>query len=1034
MADETTIYPPHKEDVIFNKPSLKEFIRLIKQGSIHEIWPSSQEEINAWRAGGFDAFKKLPGYSHNDRAKEVKKVDNAITIFYGDNQDKKSDNIIDGGRTEQVFRNVQTSLNNILDTMVGDPEYFVDNRSEFGYDAYPLSLSKPDYELINADNWKAQKTNIIKSYTDLVDKINELYKLLLTFDINNSKYTSWDETEIIDDSYTQDFINFFNATTNEIKNIIKSEGEDYGVQTNLAQLKKDYKIMDLAVNNYYDFNQVKVMLDDFNKLCDNLLNIKDYNTLSDSLITGLEGAKISIAPIIIALTIFDEKKKQLEKEIQNFFSFAKGYYIDFSQKLIQDPSGEEGALIPFIQSLKITSPQIGTREDIENFYNEQLKQYEERYDSVQSLLSIFKEELSIKTLDGIIDELTEALDGEARQTIINNWIDEFNSWLTEFNFDLSNDLIKDQIEQAQGWIVNGFLFNIDNQNSMRLTINNLPPIRDNGINFIGYTILTPILTLLKEQFLVDENGKITITPIVSKEAETILTLNAYIEKLVDASNELQSFVLQNEIEYNYFKDIIMDDFVSSLLINGVVEYTVLTPYRNAFSAFRNSENNDSTSFKTVDYIDDEDTLKELNGKELLHKVEMLEQIKAQYDKFNLYLDILQGVGLVLDKTESNLILQKNTLINKINTVPIRAIGKLNINAINTDLINHFNETEIRKCATRITKNIVNSNAGDFGITEGVVFADVFIPKIDTATLSIGNRQTVLNNLDKVLTYNRTLSREYVLNSYLSQIAVTLDSYYKIYQTSDTEHYACISIGSDVENGTAENNGNRDGTAVIVIDGKKYYAALNDLARAYPPSRGSQVLTGQVLTDFINKELNEKWVRGSYGAITNPSNSAGTNLQGWTVKDKSGNNASLKADKLIGAVYNDYAEYRSANAEPGRCIIENGDGTLRLADTRLQLGGAIVSDTFGFSIGATTEATCPIAVSGRVLAYPLEDVSLFKPGAAVCSGPDGTISLMTRAEIKEWPDAIVGYVSEIPTYDTWGTDNVPVNGRIWIKIK
>ena len=38
------------------------------------------------------------------------------------------------------------------------------------------------------------------------------------------------------------------------------------------------------------------------------------------------------------------------------------------------------------------------------------------------------------------------------------------------------------------------------------------------------------------------------------------------------------------------------------------------------------------------------------------------------------------------------------------------------------------------------------------------------------------------------------------------------------------------------------------------------------------------------------------------------------------------------------------------------------------------------------------------------------------------------------EIKEYPDCIVGIVSEIPQYETWGSDNVNVNGRIWIKIK
>jgi hypothetical protein len=101
---------------------------------------------------------------------------------------------------------------------------------------------------------------------------------------------------------------------------------------------------------------------------------------------------------------------------------------------------------------------------------------------------------------------------------------------------------------------------------------------------------------------------------------------------------------------------------------------------------------------------------------------------------------------------------------------------------------------------------------------------------------------------------------------------------------------------------------------------------------------------------------------------------------------------------------------------------------------LQLGANIVSDTYGFAIGETNDATCPIAVCGRVLAHPLESKEIYHPGAAVCSGPEGTISLMTREEIREWPDAIIGYVSEVPTYDTWGTDNISVNGRIWIKIK
>lgn len=151
--------------------------------------------------------------------------------------------------------------------------------------------------------------------------------------------------------------------------------------------------------------------------------------------------------------------------------------------------------------------------------------------------------------------------------------------------------------------------------------------------------------------------------------------------------------------------------------------------------------------------------------------------------------------------------------------------------------------------------------------------------------------------------------------------------------------------------------------------------------------------------------------------------------------KSGDSGVLIANKVRGAVWNDYAEYReSLIKEPGRCVIETGYGDLELSTKRLQLGGNIVSDTFGFSIGETDKAETPIAVCGRVLAYPYEDRYKFTAGAAVCSGPNGTVSLMTREEIKEWPDAIIGYVSEIPEYKEWGPDKIQVNNRIWIKVK
>lgn len=142
-----------------------------------------------------------------------------------------------------------------------------------------------------------------------------------------------------------------------------------------------------------------------------------------------------------------------------------------------------------------------------------------------------------------------------------------------------------------------------------------------------------------------------------------------------------------------------------------------------------------------------------------------------------------------------------------------------------------------------------------------------------------------------------------------------------------------------------------------------------------------------------------------------------------------------AGQVYGAVWNDYAEFRqSTEREPGRVICENDDGSLSLSVKRLQPCGNIISDTFGFAIGQTGESQTPVAVSGRVLAYTDKNRETFKVGDCVCTGPNGTVSRMNRIETILFPDRIIGIVSEIPSYDYWGLELVPVKNRIWIKIK
>lgn len=176
------------------------------------------------------------------------------------------------------------------------------------------------------------------------------------------------------------------------------------------------------------------------------------------------------------------------------------------------------------------------------------------------------------------------------------------------------------------------------------------------------------------------------------------------------------------------------------------------------------------------------------------------------------------------------------------------------------------------------------------------------------------------------------------------------------------------------------------------------------------------------------------------SITDTTESSSTSTGALKVSGGIGCAKVIRANKVYNAVWNDYAECRETEAEEGgRCVYETG-GRMKLTDHRLMAGCRLTSDTFGFCMGETEKARTPIAVAGRVLAYPYRDKNEYYLGAAVCSAPGGTVDLMTRGEIQMWPDKIVGYVSEIPQYEEWVGGNkenpahVKVNGRIWIYVR
>lgn len=134
--------------------------------------------------------------------------------------------------------------------------------------------------------------------------------------------------------------------------------------------------------------------------------------------------------------------------------------------------------------------------------------------------------------------------------------------------------------------------------------------------------------------------------------------------------------------------------------------------------------------------------------------------------------------------------------------------------------------------------------------------------------------------------------------------------------------------------------------------------------------------------------------------------------------------------LHGGAWNDYAENRRCTSgDVGEVVCEQGNGTLILSTEKLQPLPYVISDTYGMLIGNKGDEYKPVAVTGRVLVKVNCPV---KVGDVLCADKDGCATVMTRGEVANYPDRILGIVSEIPTYDTW--NDVEINNRVWITIK
>lgn len=150
---------------------------------------------------------------------------------------------------------------------------------------------------------------------------------------------------------------------------------------------------------------------------------------------------------------------------------------------------------------------------------------------------------------------------------------------------------------------------------------------------------------------------------------------------------------------------------------------------------------------------------------------------------------------------------------------------------------------------------------------------------------------------------------------------------------------------------------------------------------------------------------------------------------------------IHANKIYGQVYNDYSEYRIQDQYimPGYIQCYSLNGKVYKCDKNKQKNvQGIVSDTFGFQIGEQkNKVNVPIAVQGRQLVFYEGNKNKLKQGNPVVQTKNGKVRKLKWWEYIIKPylnDCIIGYVEEIPSYKKWGSDNIAVNDRIWVKIK
>lgn len=985
MAENNNSLPLHAEDLIFNKPSLKEFIRLIKNGTINAIWPSTKTEFNWWNEEGRFYYKDIRDVDDL----RIKSQKTSMTVYYGDHQDSTATQILNEQETRNKFNILDEDIKKEQQKIID--EYFFDTKDELKYPVLDLDINTGD--LINGLEIIQNNDYVDATYDQNIQYIEDLISIIEKFSPTWGSESLSLSIKNLDEQY----LTFFTNYVNQVNKIIDGLSDFiYNVDTIKNSNNKLIK-----ENEIFNFQVIFDIVEQYKNIITNFENkIKEYKIINTQDFTYAAKDVNELADKYIDL------QKELPDDIRNFvqkvnsghkelFPLITKYTIPNCSVTDSDITNEtliQTYVDPYqiMHKHLLTLTQKGLTEDGSNITISKNK-YDDICEQIKNIIAETEEdkENALNQKKTIINEY---------YTTINNLIGTIQNHDTDIKYDIQN-----YINNSIPSIIYSY---------------NPPSIKD-GIMITKE--LQQFFNIIEAEFNIADIGNINISSLSYSNFENDYNIpyNAIIDLIIGALNSL------NEDQHN----------IISLL------ETFLDHYGDLVDTFKNY---------TILPVDHETQIEiDTTNKIVSNKEGLLTSVETQHNELINYLDAIKIIspGTKLNEVYKNLSKDYSNLTHNINTVTVSS-EEVGSKADFENWVNkNFNKNKIALTIKHLLKTIYANPDEDINTSN-------FIPAPSENYLDINDKSALLQRYkDLTDEYYYESGRKTDLIKILNLIKTKINAWSPIYNSDAINHYTCINVGSFIQFMNESSTSPYDGSISIEIDEEMHYPLINGLADSISSSsRNTQIPTisglksifGENFDKISNKTVGTtfKPIYLNQGDFTIASNVVtGTyqtlkdnNATGWRIMDTSGNDASIQAIKVFGAVYNDYAEYRNAIAQPGQCVIENGDGSLSPSTGRLQLGANIVSDTYGFAIGETNDATCPIAVSGRVLALPLEDITQYTPGAAVCSGPEGTISLMTRKEIREWPDAIVGYVSEVPHYDTWGTDNVPVNGRIWIKIK